>query len=163
MNTRAPSVSEATPQSGQTLTANAGSWLGVASIGYEYQWQSCDRVRNSACEDITGATTSSYTLSTENVVSTIRVRVSASEAGGTVSETSSATQPVASATAPIVEHPPAVSGTGLVGYPTHRDQQREWSGEGLRSAYSLPVGALQRIRRELQLDLRSDSRHLHPH
>ena len=41
-NTWAPSIS-GTPQSGKVLTANAGSWLGIATIGYAYQWQSCDR------------------------------------------------------------------------------------------------------------------------
>ena len=126
MNTWAPSIS-GTPQSGQILAANAGSWLGVATIGYEYQWQTCN-VYGAACEDITGATASSYTLSTENVGSTIRVHVKAAEAEGAVSETSTSTQPVAATTAPIAEAPPAVSGTGLVGG-TLTATTGAWSGE----------------------------------
>jgi hypothetical protein len=113
MNTWAPSIS-GTPQSGQSLSANAGSWLGIASIGYEYQWQKCD-VYGATCEDITGAIIDSYTPSAENVGSAIRVRVSATEEGGTVAETSTATQPVAATTAPVIEAPPGISGTGLVG------------------------------------------------
>ena len=50
----APSISGA-PREGQTLTANAGSWLGLGTIGYEYQWQRCDEYGNS-CENISGAT-----------------------------------------------------------------------------------------------------------
>lgn len=126
MNTWAPSV-PGTPQSGHTLTANAGSWLGIASIGYEYQWQTCD-VYGAACEDITGATASSYTLTPENVGSTIRVRVSATEAEGMVSEASAVTQPIAGATTPIVENSPAISGTGLVGDELTATGG-EWSGE----------------------------------
>jgi hypothetical protein len=113
MNTLAPSIT-GTLQSGHVLSANAGSWLGVTSISYTYQWQKCN-VYGAACENITGATSSSYALGTENVGSTIRVRVHASEEDGAVYETSSATQPIAASTAPVVEVPPTVSGTGLVG------------------------------------------------
>jgi hypothetical protein len=126
MNTWAPSIS-GTPQIGQSLSANAGSWLGVSSIGYEYQWQTCDEY-GASCEDIAGGTSSSYTLSAENVGHTIRVRVGATEVGGTVSETSIATQPVAGTAAPIAEAPPAVSGTGLVGS-TLTATTGTWSGE----------------------------------
>jgi hypothetical protein len=113
MNTLAPSIA-GTPQNGRVLSANAGSWLGVTSIGYEYQWQKCN-IYGAACENIAGATSSSYTLGTESVGSTIRVRVHASEEEGAVYESSAATQPIAASTAPVVEAPPAVSGTGLVG------------------------------------------------
>jgi hypothetical protein len=113
MNTWAPSIS-GTPQTGQSLSANAGSWLGASSIGYEYQWQTCD-VYGASCEDIAGATASSYIPSAEDVGHTIRVRVGATEVENTVSETSTPTQPLAGTTAPIVEAPPTVSGTGLVG------------------------------------------------
>jgi hypothetical protein len=113
MNTWAPSIA-GTPQSEQTLSADAGSWLGVTSIGYEYQWQKCN-MYGASCEDIAGATYASYTLSSEDVGSTIRVRVHASEEEGGAYETSAATQPVAANTGPVVEAPPTVSGTGLVG------------------------------------------------
>ena len=127
MNTWAPSVS-GTPQSGHTLTANAGSWLGVATIGYEYQWLSCDRY-GSACTDIEGATASTYALKAANVGNTLRVRVSATETGATVSQTSAVTQPIAAENAPVIDEPPVVSGTGLVGY-TLTATGGGWSGEG---------------------------------
>jgi Tol biopolymer transport system component len=113
-NTWAPSVS-GTPQSGQTLTANAGSWLGLATIGYAYQWQSCDG-HGSGCEDIEGATASTYVLETGDVSNTLRVRVSATEVGGTVAQTTAATQPIAAASSPVSEEPPTVQGTSLQGY-----------------------------------------------
>src|SRR6202167_4832275 len=126
MNPLAPSIS-GIPQSGQTLTADAGSWLGVATIGYEYQWQSCDRYVF-ACEDIEGATESSYVPEATDVGKTLRVRVIASETSGTVTQTSAATQPIAATAAPIVEAPPAASGTGLIG-DTLTATTGAWSGE----------------------------------
>jgi hypothetical protein len=126
MNTLAPSIS-GTPQSGQTLTADAGSWLGVATIGYEYQWQSCDRY-GSACEEIEGATESNYVPEATDVGKTLRVRVTASETSGTVTQTSAATQPIAATAAPIVEALPVASGTGLVG-DTLTATTGAWSGE----------------------------------
>ena len=127
MNTWAPSVS-GTPQSGQILTANAGSWLGIASIGYEYQWQHCDRY-GAECEYIAGATASSYTLSAGDVGDTLRVLVSAREGITVVYETSAVTQPIAAEDAPVSETSPAISGTGLVGYALTATAGA-WSGEG---------------------------------
>ena len=131
-NTSAASIT-GTPQSEQTLSADAGSWLGVTTIGYTYQWQRCD-VYGASCEDIDGATSSSYTPSSEDVGSTIRVRVHASEEEGGVYETSAATQPIAANTAPVVEGPPTVSGTGLVGDEVIATTG-SWSGEPVSYSY----------------------------
>ncbi len=133
-NTWAPSIS-GTPQNGHTLTANAGSWLGEAAIEYSYQWQSCDQY-GAACENITGATSSSYTLEAGNVGKTLRVRVSASETSGTVAQTSTATQPIAAESTPVSEAPPGITGTGMVGY-TLSASDGDWSAAGaLAYAYA---------------------------
>jgi hypothetical protein len=126
-NTWAPSIS-GTPQNGHTLTANAGSWLGEAAIEYSYQWQSCDQY-GAACEDITGATSSSYALEAGNVGKTLRVRVSASETSGTVAQTSPATQPIAAESTPVSEASPGITGTGMVGY-TLSVSDGAWSAAG---------------------------------
>lgn len=114
VNTWAPGI-VGVEQSGQTLTAQTGSWLGEAAISYSYQWLSC-KPDGSDCEEITGATGSSYTLGGGNVGDALRARVIATESGGTASVTSTPTQPVAGAGGPEIEAPPSVSGTGLVGY-----------------------------------------------
>ncbi len=132
LNTWAPSVS-GIPQRGQTLTANAGSWLGTATIGYSYQWQRCDRYGYS-CEDIDGATAATYVPVAEDVGSALRVLVTATEVSGMASKASPATQPVAAEGAPIVEGPPTISGTGLVG-DTLTAVTGAWSGEGLTYSY----------------------------
>ncbi len=125
-NTWAPSIS-GTPRDGQTLTANAGSWLGLGTIGYEYQWQRCDRYGN-GCENITGATTSTRSLASGDVEHTLRVLVSATETGGTVTETSPTTSAIAAAGDPTIEESPTISGTGLVGYALTASTGA-WSGE----------------------------------
>ncbi len=132
VNTWAPSIS-GTPREGQTLTADAGSWLGIGTIGYAYQWQRCDQYGD-GCEDIEGATASTYVLGAGDVGHALRVLASASETSGTVTDTSPATEPVAAEGAPTVKEPPVISGTGLVGY-TLIASSGAWSGEGLTYSY----------------------------
>jgi len=116
-NTLAPAVS-GTPQSGATLTASAGSWLGTSTLGYAYQWQSCDG-EGGDCEDVEGATSSTYELDEGDVGHTIRVAVTASDEGGMAAELSPATEPIAAPNAPVVEQAPLASGTTLVGDTLH--------------------------------------------
>jgi hypothetical protein len=126
VNTWAPSIAGA-PREGQTLTADAGSWLGLGTIGYEYQWQRCDRYGN-GCENISGATASTRTLASGDVEHTLRVVVSATETGGTITETSPTTPAIAAEGDPTIEESPTVSGTGLVGYALTASTGM-WSGE----------------------------------
>lgn len=126
MNTLAPSIA-GIPSSGHTLTANAGSWFGVGAIGFTYQWESCN-VYGGGCKNVEGATASTYALGSGSVGNTLRVRVSASEIEGTVSQTSAATQPIAAEHAPVSEDSPAVSGTGLRGQ-VLTASAGTWSGE----------------------------------
>jgi alpha-tubulin suppressor-like RCC1 family protein len=126
-NTSPPSIT-GTPVSGQTLTANVGSWLGVAAIGYAYQWELCN-TNGGACENIAGATASSYVLGGGSLGHTLRVRVSASETEETAAQTSTATAPIAAEGAPESVGAPSVSGTGLVGR-VLTTTPGVWSGEG---------------------------------
>lgn len=97
-NTTPPSIS-GTPQVGQTLTANNGSWVGQQPITYTYHWRRCDTA-GANCSDISGATAKTYVLTAADLGTTLRVRVTAHNARGAVSATSPATDVVAKAEAP---------------------------------------------------------------
>ena len=92
-NTAAPQTSGTATQ-GNALTSNTGSWTG-SPTSYAYQWQDCDTSGNN-CANISGATTSSYTLTANDVGDTIRVVVTAVNPGGSASASSAATPAVAS-------------------------------------------------------------------
>ena len=82
-NTSPPTVSGQT-QSGQTLTADSGSWSGTPTISYAYQWRSCD-ADSGDCVDIAGATGQTYVLTAGEVARRVRVRVTATNAAGDTS------------------------------------------------------------------------------
>ena len=116
----APPVNEKTPPSikgtakdGQLLTAETGTWKGTPTITYAYQWQSCNSL-GEACFYIPGATTSSYRLISSEVATTLRVMVTAKNAGGEASAISSPTEVVAP-TAPEATEKPQISGTAKDG------------------------------------------------
>ena len=126
-NTVAPSVT-GTLQVDQTLTANSGTWSDSSTVGYAYQWQSCDK-SGAECKDIEGANGETYTPSEHDEGDALRVLVTASDKDESSSKISSATQPIAPVAAPTVEKPPAISGTALEGQ-TLTTSNGEWSGEG---------------------------------
>ncbi len=114
---RAPTLSESSPPSisgavvqGQTLTADPGSWTGGGTISYTYQWQSCDALGQN-CTGIAGATSPTYTPGAGDVGATLAVSVTATDANGSLTDTSTATQPVATDAAPSETSPPSISGT----------------------------------------------------
>jgi hypothetical protein len=80
-------VLSGTARSGFRLDASAGTWSGTTPLTVAYSWQRCDRT-GATCAP-TGATTSSYTLGTDDVGSTLRVVVTATNAAGSASATSS--------------------------------------------------------------------------
>jgi len=90
-NTTPPSISGTATQ-GNTLTATNGTWSG-SPTGYGYQWQDCTA---NGCQNISGATSSSYALQVTDVGSTVDVVVTATNAGGSTAATSAETAVVQS-------------------------------------------------------------------
>jgi hypothetical protein len=84
----APAIS-GYPMEGRTLSASPGSWSNEPTA-YAYRWLSCDS-GGASCAAIGGATAGSYRLEAADVGRTIRVEVTAGNAGGQASEVSPAT------------------------------------------------------------------------
>ena len=87
-----------TPRQGETLTASDGAWAGASPMSFARQWQRCDSA-GASCVDVTGATGPGYGLTEADVGHTIRLRVTASNSGGSGGATSGATA--------VVEAPPS--------------------------------------------------------
>ena len=105
----APSIS-GTAQAGQTLTASTGTWSGSTPITYSYQWVSCDG-SGANCSPISGATGSSYALSSSAVGHELKVTVTADNSSLAGGASTSADSPLSAAVAPntppVVATPPA--------------------------------------------------------
>lgn len=79
----APTVS-GTHETGQTLTTTNGTWDNQANgvIAYTYQWQRADDASGTNAADISGATSSTYTLTASDENKYVRSIVVASNDGG---------------------------------------------------------------------------------
>jgi hypothetical protein len=94
-NTALPTVS-GTAVVGETLTATTGEWSGSNPV-FTYQWQKCDANGTAAsCVDISGATASTHAPVNEDVGSTLRVRVTATNSLGSAAKESFTTPVIAS-------------------------------------------------------------------
>ena len=85
-NTVAPVVS-GTATVGQTLSCTTGTWIGLPTITFAYQWQY-------GTTNIPSATSSTYVISGDYVGQTIRCVVTATNAGGSTSANSNSTAAV---------------------------------------------------------------------
>lgn len=96
VNTVAPVVS-GTAQARQTLSSTTGTWTGVPTPTFTYQWQF-------GTSNIGGATSSTYVVSSTYVGQTIRCVVTATNAVSAVSANSNATSAIAAnvPTAPTI-------------------------------------------------------------
>ena len=108
-NLTEPSIS-GTFTTGRILIASVGTWAG-ATLSYAYQWVRCGAggglPDGSNCTFITGATSSSYTLTVDDVGQRIRIRVTASNSLGTQTIASNASPEVTatSTTTPAAQAP----------------------------------------------------------
>ena len=99
---------------GDTLTAANGSWSG-SPTAFVYQWQDCNG-SGTNCSSISGATSSSYKLSSGDAGSTVDVVVTASNSAGSGQATSIATSVVTVPVQPPVNTSlPSIGGQTVVG------------------------------------------------
>ncbi|MBN1607696.1 MAG: hypothetical protein JW940_13750 [Polyangiaceae bacterium] len=101
---------------GNLLTAETGTWSGVGPLDLAVQWERCNSV-GAECVSIAGATELEFALSANDIGSTVRVRVTASNASGSAPATSEVTAPVEQMTGdgPELVSDPTVTGDTQVG------------------------------------------------
>ena len=123
--TSAPRIT-GTAKVGSTLTADPGTW-DTANVVHTYQW-----LRGTA--SITGATTSTYVATFDDLDQPVSVRVTAARAGGPEGKATSAAVTVAPGAAPVSLSPPLVTGAAEVGK-TLSTTDGLWDTEGLTFAH----------------------------
>jgi fibronectin type 3 domain-containing protein len=107
-----PAIS-GTAKDGQTLTSTTGTWSGTPTITYARQWNRCNS-GGTGCVAISGATGTTYVVTTADIGSKLNVTVTASNAAGSASSSSVVTALVVGA-APVNTALPVVSGTAKEG------------------------------------------------
>ena len=127
----APAIT-GTARDGQTLTAGKGTWSGTTPMNFAYQWLRCNS-SGSACEDIEDATASTHAVGADDVGSTIRVRVTASNVVGPAGSTSSQTA-VVTVRPPVNTAAPSISGTARDGQ-TLTALDGTWTGTSIDYSY----------------------------
>lgn len=111
VNSAVPTIT-GTPEEGKTLTDVHGTWSNSPS-GFSYQWQRCNS-EGVFIENIAGATAQTYVLKPADVGFTIRVRETASNAGGSGEGATSAATAVITGLVPVVTKPgPQESNKGV--------------------------------------------------
>ena len=108
-NSALPAISGTTTV-GSALSATQGAWSGNPT-GYGYQWRRCNSTGNT-CSAISGAGTSTYTLTGADQASTLRVAVTATSTNGSSTVSSMPTAVIAAAPAAPLPPPASVSFDG---------------------------------------------------
>ena len=129
--TGAPSIS-GVARVGETLTADTSNIAdadGLANVSYDYQWISND---GSTDSDISGATSSTYTLQDADQGKTIKVQVSfTDDDGNSETLTSAATATVAASANSAATGAPSISGVARVGETLTADTSNIADADGL--------------------------------
>jgi hypothetical protein len=124
-----PPTNSGNATKGQILSVSPGSWSGYPAPTVTYQWERCDQ-NGANCNAITGATTSTYTLGSEDEGMTLAVIEEASNSTGSSQADSSPTAVVLGA--PANNTPPTISGNATEGQ-TLTASGGQWSGYPLPS------------------------------
>lgn len=118
VNQAAPTVS-GSAEEGQTLQASSGTWSGSPS-DYRYEWRRCDN-SGEGCVTIAAAAAASYTLTADDVASTIRATVTATNNAGSASALSNPTAAIAAKAVPAPPPPASLApNTGFEADPGRR-------------------------------------------
>jgi hypothetical protein len=123
-NMGTPTIS-GTAQDGQTLATTKGTW-GGSPTSYTYAWSRCDS-SGSSCTTIAGATAATYTAAAADKGTTLRVTVTAGNAGGSTPATSAPSAVISDKAAPTDTAAPSISGSLQVGS-TLTAGKGTWSG-----------------------------------
>ena len=112
--TSGPSVIGAAA-AGKLLTGLSGTWAGLSSIAYRFQWYRCNGA-GAKCLSVHGATSPSYSLGDRDVGQTVGLAVLAKDSSGTATAYSSLIGPIASRR-PLLEATaqPVVAGAPVQG------------------------------------------------
>jgi hypothetical protein len=97
---------------GAVLSTSNGTWGGAVPMTYAHEWLRCDSA-GAACAPISGAASSTYPVSAEDVGSRLRARVTATNDLGSASATSAATGIVGEEEAPPPPPPPPPPTAGM--------------------------------------------------
>jgi GH25 family lysozyme M1 (1,4-beta-N-acetylmuramidase) len=108
-----PPTIAGTAQVGQTLSAQVGAWTGAPSA-FAYQWRRCSAA-GTGCASIAAAGGSTYTLTPDDLGSTVSLVVTATGRGGSRSVTAPATAAVVPAPLPQPAVGSAVAQPGQAG------------------------------------------------
>jgi hypothetical protein len=131
-NTSEPQIS-GSPVQGQKLTGSNGSWTGTSPISFSLQWVRCPSDGGAPdggnCTFIQGATSSTYTLTFDDVGKRMRFRVKASNSAGSQTVASNATSSVTASggAKPKNQQEPAIAGQPVQGS-TLSASTGTWSG-----------------------------------
>ena len=128
----APPALTGVSQVGQVLTIVPGKWLN-APPAFTYAWQRCD-LTGAACVPIAGATADSYTVTADDVGSTVVASIGAANPYGARNVSTAPTAAVGVAGAPSSTGAPTVSGSSSVGQ-TLTATTGAWSGAPTAFAY----------------------------
>jgi RTX calcium-binding nonapeptide repeat (4 copies)/WD40-like Beta Propeller Repeat len=115
VNTTLPGIVENLAGDGTVsfYSATTGTWTGAATITYGYQWRRCDS-NGANCTDIAGATNTTYTPTSLDIGSRLRVAVTATNSFGAATAMSEPARLLAG-TAPVNTIRPTISGTETSG------------------------------------------------
>ncbi|HEY2074077.1 MAG TPA: hypothetical protein VGG88_10930, partial [Gaiellaceae bacterium] len=130
-NTALPTIT-GTSTVGLTLTATNGTWSGSTPITYTYAWERC-ATNGGSCATISGATAQTYKVASADANHTLRVVVTATNAGGS-GQATSAFVSVNTVSSPVSTAAPVVSGTAKQGQ-TLSTTTGTWTGGSLTYTY----------------------------
>ncbi len=113
-NASLPVIGPAAPRDTNTATSTNGSWTGLPTIAYTYQWRRCDTAGEN-CVDIASATGSTYLLGPTDVGTRLRIRVTATNGAGSSSADSVPSVIVLESPFPVNAAPPVLGGPRVDG------------------------------------------------
>jgi hypothetical protein len=127
---------EGVAQEGQELRGGAGTWTGSQPIAYAYQWERCAAPGAPSCSKIANATRAAYVLTAADVGKYVRLSITATNAGGKVTQFSGTTAPVLGQVPRNLAPPTASAKTGIKSGSSLASTPGTWAGTApLKHAY----------------------------